>query len=117
MKKVLVCGGRDYDDWGVLYDTLYDLLEDGPIVIIQGGAKGADFLAKVWAKHMIQESHEYPANWKTYGKRAGSVRNQQMLDEGKPDLVVAFQGGHGTADMVRRARKAGVEVLIVGENS
>ena len=85
---------------------------DAP-TIIQGGAKGADFLAKVYAHECGIPCEEYPADWKAYGKAAGHLRNQKMLDEGKPDLVVAFPGGNGTADMVARARKAGVEVLVV----
>jgi hypothetical protein len=119
--RILVCGGRDYLDYLTLQKTLdgvvYDLGCPDEAVIIQGGAKGADFLAKVYAYcwgwgglHCV----EYPADWKTYGKGAGAIRNQQMLDEGKPDLVVAFPGGSGTADMVSRARKASVEVMVVG---
>jgi len=51
------------------------------------------------------------ANWAELGRKAGPIRNQQMLDEGKPNLVVAFPGGRGTADIVRRARAAGIEVV------
>lgn len=57
----------------------------------------------------------YPANWSKYKKKAGPIRNQQMLDEGKPDLVVAFSGGTGTADMVHRAKVANVKVIEIGE--
>jgi hypothetical protein len=46
---------------------------------------------------------EFPANWKVYGRAAGPIRNMKMLLEGKPDLVVAFPGGIGTADMVKKA--------------
>lgn len=53
---------------------------------------------------------QVPADWKTHGKRAGSIRNQKMIDDYHPQLVVAFPGGAGTADMVRRARAAGIEV-------
>jgi hypothetical protein len=53
----------------------------------------------------------YMADWDGLGRKAGPIRNQRMLDEGKPDLVIAFPGGRGTADMVRRAREAGVEVV------
>ena len=117
--RVLVCGGRDFDDWGRLCSELDKLLFDSArlIHIIQGGAKGADFLSRVWAKFRNCPWSEYPADWKKYGKGAGHIRNQQMLDEGKPDLVLAFPGGVGTADMVRRARKAGVEVIEVNETS
>lgn len=118
--RILVCGGRDYLDYPKVNSVLDDIVQrandPSEVVIIQGGAKGADFLAKVYAYcwgwgglHCV----EYPADWKAYGKGAGAIRNQQMLDEGKPDLVVAFPGGSGTADMIRRARKAGVEVIVV----
>lgn len=120
MYKILVCGGREFDDWDLLSYHLTELHENmgdmnNPLLIIEGGAKGADFLARVWAKYRAIEFpvtyDEFPANWKKYGKAAGHIRNQQMLDEVKPDLVVAFPGGTGTADMVKRAKKAGITVL------
>ena len=55
----------------------------------------------------------YRADWEGLGRKAGPIRNQQMLDEGKPDLVVAFPGGRGTANMMRIAREAGIEVIEV----
>jgi hypothetical protein len=55
----------------------------------------------------------HPADWFSHGKAAGPIRNQEMLAMEAPALVVAFPGGRGTADMVRRARKAGVDVLEV----
>lgn len=114
--RVLVCGGREFDDYETLRLELFKVFDGVPFkeaLLIEGGAKGADFLARVWAKGNGVPYKEYPANWKTHGYRAGPIRNQQMLDEGKPDLVVAFPGGEGTADMVRRAKKAGVEVIEV----
>lgn len=115
--RILVCGGREFDNWGVLCSELDKQLfgRERLVYIIQGGAKGADFLARVWAKFRNCPQEEYPANWKKYGRGAGGIRNQQMLDEGKPDLVVAFPGGTGTADMVRRAKKSGVKVLEIVE--
>ena len=82
-------------------------------VIIHGAAKGADSLASEWAALNEVKEEVFPADWKTHGRAAGPIRNQQMLDEGKPDLVIAFPGGRGTADMVKRARKAGIEVMEV----
>jgi len=116
--KVLVCGGRDFYHWGILSAAMETYIGKfrGPnkdITIIQGGAKGADFLSKAYADYVGWGCEEYPADWKQHGKAAGGIRNQQMLDEGKPDLVVALKGGIGTADMVRRAKKAGVEVKEV----
>lgn len=121
--RVLVCGGREYDDWELLNRTLryweyesvlYDKMKDVKwATFIEGEAKGADFLTRVWCKYMNIPYEGYPADWKKYGKAAGGIRNQQMLEEGKPDLVVAFPGGRGTADMIRRAKEYGVEVIEV----
>lgn len=84
-------------------------------VIIHGAATGADSLANRWAVVNWVRSEEYPADWKKHGAAAGPIRNQRMIDEGKPDLVVAFPGGKGTADMVSRAKAAGVRVIEVSE--
>lgn len=72
-----------------------------------------DALAHDWAVVNWTQFEEYKADWDTYGLAAGPLRNQRMLDEGKPDVVLAFPGGKGTADMVARARKAGVRVVEV----
>ena len=53
----------------------------------------------------------FEADWDRHGKAAGPIRNKQMLDEGKPDLVVAFEGGKGTANMIAQAEAAGVRVF------
>ena len=78
--------------------------------IISGGASGVDDIAIDWAVVNWCEFKEYPADWKKYKKAAGFRRNQQMLDEGRPDLVIAFPGGNGTAHMVKIAKDAGVPV-------
>ena len=115
--RILVCGGRDYDyaKSNVLYAAL-DLvtLAETDIFIITGGARGVDHLAACWALSHDYGQKVYPADWKTFGKKAGYLRNMQMLKEGKPDLVVAFPGGKGTAMMVDLATKAGVKVIQMG---
>lgn len=85
------------------------------VKIITGGATGADQVAIDWAIIHWCPYKEYKADWKKHGPAAGPLRNQQMLDEERPDLVVAFPGGKGTADMIRRAKKAGIEVIEVEE--
>jgi hypothetical protein len=106
--RVLVCGGRDYFNYERVEEVL-DSLQ--PIdVIIQGGASGADNQAAHYAALHWMDCEEYPAHWEEHGKKAGYIRNKQMLEEGKPDLVIAFPGGKGTANMVKLAREAGVEV-------
>jgi hypothetical protein len=106
--RVLVCGGRDYSDWDVFCNVL-DYHQ--PDEIISGMARGADMLAATYARRFKIPLLEFPADWNKHGRAAGPIRNQQMLDEGRPDMVIAFPGGRGTADMVSRAKKAGVRVV------
>lgn len=109
--RVLVCGGRSFSDCGLVFATL-DALAKSEVVdcIIEGDAPGADRIAGAWAKRRRVDLRLFPADWAKDGKAAGPRRNQKMLDHGKPDLVIAFPGGAGTADMVRRAKAAGVKV-------
>jgi hypothetical protein len=113
--RVLVCGGRDYNErdyiWNML--TTLDSQRGRFDVVIHGCATGADSEGMIWAQGNGRKHAPFRADWHTLGKRAGRVRNQRMIDEGKPDLVIAFPGGKGTADMVRRARFAGIEVIEV----
>lgn len=114
----LVCGARDYAGEETLFATLTLLAVDRgfPSVVIEGEARGADTMAREWAEHFMLPVEKYPANWTKYGRAAGPIRNRQMLTEGKPDLVVAFYSGpptesRGTANMVKQARAAGLEVI------
>lgn len=110
---VLVCGGRTFNDYGIVMATLSEILREHPgMEIVHGAASGADSLAQAWAVESRVRATKFPAEWKRYGKMAGAIRNQAMLAAG-PDLVVAFPGGPGTADMCRRARDAGVRVMVV----
>lgn len=133
--RLLVCGGRKYGRVAEIYDNdealeaavknamvereyLKTVLEKVSEMldiecIIQGGAKGADSLAKQWAIEHEVKNETYYANWRKHGKKAGPIRNQTMLDQGKPTMVIAFPGSSGTKDMVSRAKKAGLEVYEV----
>ena len=85
--------------------------------VIEGDARGADRMAGEWAQCHGVQNLKFRAEWEKLGRKAGPIRNQLMLDEGRPDLVVAFPGGRGTADMVRRARAAGIDVIEATETS
>lgn len=120
MTRLLVCGGRNIAPndkpayaQQALTNICFDLLGGKPACVIEGGAQGYDLCAKLWAQAHDIPVEEYQADWNKHGRGAGPVRNQHMIDEGKPDLVIAFPGGRGTADMVRRAKEAGVEVIEV----
>lgn len=112
--KVLVCGGRDFANVAYVYTTLDRLhAERRFTALMQGGAHGADELARDWAKTKPEiQRFVCKADWEKHGKAAGPMRNARML-EWKPDLVVAFPGGRGTADMVKRAKAAGVETILI----
>lgn len=119
--RILVCGGREYDD----YDTVNFILnafiagrevDPTDVTIIQGGANGVDTLAARWANDNNTTLFTEKALWKTYGKAAGAVRNQRMLDRWTPEVCIAFPGGAGTADMVKRSLAAGLEVYKVKRN-
>jgi YspA, cpYpsA-related SLOG family len=112
--RVLVCGGRDFSDRKLAFDTLDDLFHHEVVdCIIEGDARGADRIAGAWAKERHIDLRLFPADWQKYGRSAGSIRNKQMLDEGKPDLVIAFPGGHGTANMIKQSKQAGVRVIQI----
>lgn len=116
MSVVAVTGGRDYRDIDRVFAELRAIhtSDRGPITkLIQGGAKGADRIAVAWADNHMIEVVTYPADWELYGRMAGPIRNREMLDDGKPDVLVAFPGGKGTASCVREARKLGIEVIEV----
>lgn len=111
-----MCGGRDYADNDHLWKSLGELKNNFYITeVAHGGATGADDKAGVWAKANGIPVQVFPANWKQEGKKAGPLRNQRMLDQFKPDAVVAFPGGRGTADMIKRAIDSGVPVIRIKE--
>lgn len=113
-QKILVCGGRDYDDREQIFRVLDSAHLTNPVVLlIHGAAKGADTLAAEWARSRGVHCDAYPVNWEINGKGAGPIRNQRMLDVGKPHLVIAFPGGKGTADMIGRAEACDVPVVRV----
>jgi len=113
--RVLVCGGRDYRAREQLFQVLDELhAERGIELLIHGGAKGADSLAQDWCARRQVTCQIHRADWTTHGRSAGPIRNKEMLAKGRPDLVVAFPGGRGTASMVAISESAGVAVRRVG---
>ncbi len=118
--RILVCGGVEWSNI-----TLTEAVLDGfreqyhekgrPIVIVQGGAVGADYIAKAWAEKHDIPGETFKAEWNKYGRAAGPIRNSAMLKT-SPDLVIAFPGGRGTNDTVTKAQKLGIEVRKPGRS-
>lgn len=114
MTRVLVYGGRDFWDRAFVERTLSDLAKTEAIdVVIEGDAPNVDRFAGFWARQRDIPNLKFPAEWGRLGRAAGPIRNQRMIDEGKPDLGVAFPGGRGTADMTRRLKAAGIKVMEI----
>lgn len=111
MHRVLVCGGRDYQDARAV-DAALSALEAwlGPFVLICGDARGADSLAADWSLQRGRPTIKMPAAWKALSRRAGHVRNGWMLEHTGPTYAVAFPGGAGTQDMIAQAEAAGLTV-------
>ena len=115
--RVLICGSRDWTNEQAIHTELDRLYAryGNDLVIIQGNAPGADTIAARYAALELGIKQEaYRADWHKHGKAAGPIRNQQMLDEGKPQGVVAFQlhNSRGTEDMIRRAKAIGLPVIV-----
>lgn len=109
---VLVTGGREYDDVGTVFDCLTQLDEQFErMIVVHGNARGADKLAYKVCDEVGIEQAAIPAAWKKYHKASGPIRNRLMLDLFNIDLVVAFPGGTGTADMCEQAEAKGIPVL------
>lgn len=110
--RVLVTGGRDYANMPRVFEWLDKI---APTTVMHGGCpRGADAFAHRWClAHKDVQELIFPADWTEHGLAAGPIRNQRMIDYGKPEMVLKFQGGRGTADCVRRAKKAGLRIQEV----
>jgi hypothetical protein len=113
--RVLICGGRNLDEVKA-YETIsfwitvnYHFIEE--LIVIHGGAAGADTAAGRYARQNGFEEVVFEADWKRYGKAAGMIRNKKMLTEGQPDVILALSGGTGTANMIKIGREAGIPVF------
>jgi hypothetical protein len=116
--RVIVCGGRDYNDRERVFAALDAANARRNISVLRHGAcrdkrtkelKGADRWADEWGSERGVEVQRFEADWDRLGPRAGPMRNQEMADAGA-DACIAFPGGRGTADMVRRAIAARIVV-------
>jgi len=113
--KILVCGGRTYGDQAKVFDVLDAVDRRRPIkAIIQAGENGAEAIAREWAESRHVKLRTYTVRDKIVcGEACWASKNQRMLDATRPTLVVAFPGARRTADLVSRARAAGLTILEV----
>lgn len=130
MARGLIFGGRDYANRARLYQILDAAVDRlGMDLVIHGAATGADTLADEWAKSRGVDFLTFPAAWddidrpgavirytkagKPYDAAAGGIRNQTMIDAGRPDIAIGFPGGTGTRDMAARVRSARIPLYEI----
>ncbi|MGF6139018.1 SLOG family protein [Pseudomonas laurylsulfatiphila] len=113
--KLVIAGGRDFNDMQLLKSTLNDnyLKFGSEIEVVCGMARGADMLGFNWAKEVGAEIHEFKADWDGLGKSAGYRRNEDMAKFGT--AVLAFWDGKskGTKHMIDLAKKHGKPLKVV----
>lgn len=133
---VLICGSRTWRDDRAIARVLV-CVEPWPTLVVHGAngyaadgralpadgpdeaaARGADCLGGAAAARLGIPVRRFPADWDRLGRAAGPRRNRRMLDEARPDLVLAFterlQTSVGTKDLVTEARRRGVPVRVFG---
>lgn len=116
---VLVTGAREWTDRDKIERELQDVVETGWLeLVVHGGCRGADELTEKACPGWGIPTKVYPAKWDEYGKKAGILRNIEMFDTEKPDLVLAFHDdlfgrSKGTLHMVQYALSQGVPVKII----
>jgi hypothetical protein len=115
--RLLICGGRDYDKLETVRQALTEAtVGHGEIIVINGACRGADQLGAQCARELGLTVITYPAKRDQYGRAAGPIRNQQMLDEGQPDLALIFHSalehGRGTKDMWKRLQRAKIPYRV-----
>ncbi len=115
--RVLCCGDRNWTSYEIIRRELEKL--DDYTTVINGCAKGADSISAYIARQLNYPVIDFPANWNKYGRAAGPIRNKQMLDEGKPDLVLAFhtdiKNSKGTKNMIEQAKGRRIKVILIKE--
>lgn len=128
MKKIIVAGGRDFNDYWYLnlkvgevlasdecyfYGMAGDHARYDDVEIVSGGARGADFLGERFAEENFIPLKKFPADWDAHGRAAGIIRNEEMARYA--DMLIAFLSdppSKGTSNMIKQAISGGLEVHI-----
>lgn len=115
--KILICGDRNWSNAQVIHARMDKLPED--VIVITGGADGADRIAFFYASAVLGvPTKVFNADWRSYGRAAGPMRNKAMLDE-QPDLVIAFHNdiekSKGTKNCLGQAKNRGIKTELISE--
>lgn len=121
MIRVLIAGSRDFNDFELLEKAVKHYLKQyglhrQDIEVVSGGARGADKLGEQFANKYNIKLTIFPADWNTYGKSAGYIRNEQMIKYiGDTGIVFAFwdSQSHGTVHIIKLANKYNIKVHVI----
>jgi len=112
--KVIIAGGRDFKDYDLLCRKAdYYLSRQSEIEIVSGTAKGADKLGERYAEERQYPIKRFPADWGTYGKKAGYIRNTEMAEYA--EALIAFWNGtsKGTEHMINIATEKNLLIRVI----
>jgi len=121
MTRIIIAGSRGFNDQDLFDNTIHDVLmgyETDELEIISGGCRGADRMGEEYAEEWGIKCTVFPADWDTYGKAAGPIRNEQMAKyaaEADRGILIAFPVGEsrGTRNMIELAKRYGLEVSVI----
>lgn len=114
MFRVIIAGSRNFNDFELLEKKmLYFLQNKKNIIVLCGGARGADDLGRQFAEMHDFMVEMFPADWKKFGKRAGVVRNREMAKSASACVVFWDGQSRGTANMIEEAKRAGIPLRVV----
>lgn len=114
--RVIIAGSRSFQDYDLLCQHADKMLarvrQDHKIIVVSGGAHGADELGELYAVNRGYEIKAFSADWDRYGKSAGYIRNEEMARNA--DALIAFWDGqsHGTKHMIDLAEKYKLKVSV-----
>lgn len=112
--KVIIAGGRNFDDYDMLKvycDRLLSKFKD--VQIISGTARGVDILGERYAREREYHIMRFPPDWKSHGRAAGPIRNRKMAEYA--DALIAFWDGKskGTKNMIDEAKSKGLKIKVI----
>lgn len=112
--KCIVAGSRSIQDRDFIFEKLDFLLSNKmkELEIVHGACRGPDLIGRDWAILNVVPHKDFPADWRSYGKKAGMIRNREMAVYA--DALVAFwdQKSPGTFNMIEEAKKEGLEIRV-----
>jgi len=111
--KIGIVGSRNFDKYGLMEEVALNYINSEYTTIISGGAKGADRLAERLALHLDLDMIVHKAHWELYGKRAGPIRNQKIVDDSDALLAFPSKAGRGTQITIDMAKRKGIPVYVI----